>query len=161
MNTKKSPEEALAALMSLCSRSEHSQGEMLEKMRRWQLDEQAQAEIMARLIEGRYIDDERYARAFVKDKLNYSKWGPRKIEQALWAKGIDEQTRHRALDEIADAQYLEILRPLLKAKRRQTRAASEWELNGKLVRYALSRGFTYPLIRQCIDNAEEYEEADD
>ena len=158
---QKSPEEALAALMALCARAEHSQGEMLQKMRQWQISEQDQAAIMQRLIDQHFVDDQRFARAFVKDKRLYAKWGPRKIDQALRTKGIDQDTRRDALDEISGEQWLETLQPLLDAKRRQTHADNQWELNGKLVRYALSRGFTYPIIRQCIADADQYEADED
>ena len=50
-----------------------------------------------------------------------------------------------------DEEYLSVLRPLLKQKRRSTKAESDYEQNQKLVRFALSRGFTYDIIRQCID----------
>jgi regulatory protein len=132
---------------------------MLEKMRRWELPEEEQARVMQRLVSERYVDDERYARAFVKDKVRYNKWGRRKVEQALWQKHIDEDIRQRVLDEIDDEEYLAVLRPLLKQKRKSTKAASDYELNQKLVRFALSRGFTFDIIRQCLDiNEEDFEE---
>jgi regulatory protein len=142
-------------LASLCANAEHCQWEMLEKMRRWELPEEAQARVMQRLVGERYVDDERYAQAFVKDKLNYNKWGRRKIEQALWQKHIDEAVRQRVLDEIADEDYVLVLRPLLKQKRKSTKAASDYELNGKLIKFALSRGFTMDIIRQCINVEDE------
>ncbi|MBQ5407867.1 MAG: RecX family transcriptional regulator [Prevotella sp.] len=142
-------------MASLCANAEHCQWEMLEKMRRWELPEEAQARVMQRLVGERYVDDERYAHAFVKDKLNYNKWGRRKIEQALWQKHIDEAVRQRVLDEIADEDYVLVLRPLLKQKRKSTKAGSDYELNGKLIKFALSRGFTMDIIRQCINVEDE------
>jgi regulatory protein len=146
---------AYLQLAQLCARAEHCQHEMLEKMRRWEMSDEAQARVMARLIQERYVDDERYARAFVRDKIRYNKWGRRKVEQALWQKGIDEDIRQRVLGEVDDEEYLSVLRPLLKQKRRSTKAASDYELNQKLVRFALGRGFTYDIIRQCLDIDEE------
>ena len=146
---------AYLQLAQLCARAEHCQHEMLEKMRRWEMSDEAQARVMARLVKERYVDDERYARAFVRDKIRYNKWGRRKVEQALWQKGIDEDIRQRVLGEVDDEEYLSVLRPLLKQKRRSTKAASDYELNQKLVRFALGRGFTYDIIRQCLDIDEE------
>ena len=153
--------EALAKLTALCARGEHSTGEMIDKLNRWGMtDEAAQARIMAYLTQQRYVDDERFTRAFVRDKIAYNKWGRRKIEQALWAKGVDKATQTKILDEIDDSEYLSVLRPLLQAKQRTLRADSDYEARGKLVRYALQRGFTFDIISQCIDDAEDYE-ADD
>ena len=155
-----SEQGAFLQLSGLCAQAEHCQYEMLEKMKRWGLSEEAQARVMAKLTEDRYVDDERYARAFVHDKVRYNKWGRRKVEQALWQKHIDDDIRQRVLDEVDDEEYLDVLRPLLKQKRRSTKAASDYELNQKLVRFALSRGFTYDIIRQCLDVSEEFEDDD-
>ena len=141
---------AYLQLAQLCARSEHCQHELTEKMRRWGMSDEAQARVMARLVGERYVDDERYARAFVRDKIRYNKWGRRKVEQGLWAKHIDDDIRERVLGEIGDDEYLSVLRPLLQQKRRSVKADSDYELNQKLVKFALSRGFTYDIIRQCI-----------
>ena len=148
---QKSEQDAYLTLAALCAQAEHCQYEMLEKMRRWELDDEAQARVMQRLVSERYVDDERYARAFVKDKVRYNKWGRRKVEQALWQKHIDEDIRQQVLDEIDDEEYISVLRPLLKQKRRSTKAANDYQLNQKLMRFALGRGFTFDIIRQCMD----------
>ena len=134
---RRSENDAYLTLAALCAQAEHCQYEMLEKMRRWELDDEAQARVMQRLVSERYVDDERYARAFVKDKVRYNKWGRRKVEQAL------------------DDEYLSVLKPLLQQKRRSTKAANDYELNQKLMRFALSRGFTFDIIRQCLHVEEE------
>ena len=147
----KTENEAYLALAALCAQAEHCQYEMLEKMRRWELTEDAQARVMAKLIKERYVDDERYAQAFVKDKIRYNKWGRRKVEQALWQKRVDEDIRKRVLDDVDDDEYLNVLRPLLKQKRKTIKAQNDYELNQKLIRFAVGRGFTFDIIRQCID----------
>ena len=124
---------------------------MLEKMKRWELSEEAQARVMAQLIEERYVDDRRYARAFVKDKIRYNKWGRRKVQQGLWMKRIDKEIQDEVLDEIDEKEYLNVLKPLLKQKRKSIKANSDYELNQKLVRFAYGRGFTFDIIRQCLD----------
>lgn len=130
---------------------------MLEKMKKWELADEAQARVMERLIKERYVDDERYARAFVMDKIRYNKWGRRKVEQALWMKRIDKGIQERVLSEVDDEEYVSALRPLLKQKQRSTKAASDYELRQKLIRFALSRGFGFDIIRQCIDVEDEDE----
>ena len=143
--------EAYLRLSALCAQAEHCRHEMLDKMRRWGLDETAAEHVATRLVNERYVDDERYARAFVRDKVCYQKWGRRKIEQGLWQKHIAEDIRKSVLDEVGDEEYLSVLRPLLKQKRKSIKASSDYELNQKLLRFALSRGFTFGIIRQCLD----------
>ena len=144
-------QEAYLQLAALCAQAEHCQQEMRDKMRRWELDETVQNRIIDRLIKERYVDDERYARAFVKDKIRYNKWGRRKVQQALWQKHIDAEIQQRVLDEIDEKEYLDILRPLLKQKRKSIKAENDYELNQKLVRFALGRGFGFDIIRQCLN----------
>ena len=161
---QKTEADAYLTLAALCAQAEHCQHEMLEKMRRWELPEEEQARVMQRLISERYVDDERYARAFVKDKVRYNKWGRRKVEQALWQKHIDEDIRQRVLDEVDDEVYVAVLRPLLQSKRRQLRGLDDFTLRGRLVRFAAGKGFTYDVIRLCVDTdglEEECEEMDD
>ena len=162
MKKEMTEQEAYLQLAALCAQAEHCQQEMRDKMRRWELDETVQNRILARLVKERYIDDERYARAFVKDKIRYNKWGRRKVQQALWQKRIDSDIQQRVLDEIDEKEYLDVLRPLLKQKRKSIKAASDYEQNQKLVRFALGRGFSFDIIRQCLDVDDiDIEEVDD
>lgn len=165
MKKEMTEQEAYLQLAALCAQAEHCQHEMLEKMRKWELSEAVQARVMARLVKERYVDDERYARAFVKDKIRYNKWGRRKVQQALWLKRIDSDIQQTVLDEISDEEYLKVLKPLLKQKIKSIKAESDYERNQKLVRFALGRGFTFDIIRQCLDisdiNEDEFEVDED
>lgn len=153
-------QQAYQKLSDLCARSEHCQHEMLEKMRQWGVSEEEQAEVMERLVKERYIDDERFARAFIYDKIRYNKWGRRKVEQALWMKRIDDSISKPILDEVDDEEYLSILRPMLKQKRKAIKAKSEYELTMKLIKFAMGRGFTMDIIKQCIEVEDEDEFVD-
>ena len=130
-------------------------------MKRWGIEPDAQDRVVARLVKERYVDNERYARAFVKDKIRYNKWGRRKVMQALWMKRIDDDIQRSVLDEIDDKEYIDVLVPLLKQKRKTIKAKSDYELNQKLVRFALSRGFDFSIIRQCMDVDDEMAELDE
>lgn len=155
MKKEMTEQEVYLKLTAICAQAEHCQQEMLEKMIRWDVDEEIRQRIIHRLIAERYIDDERFTRAFVYDKIRYNKWGRRKVEQALWQKRIVKELQQQILDEIDENEYLNVLKPLLKQKRKTTKADNEYELNQKLYRFALSRGFTYDIIRQCINIEEE------
>lgn len=158
MKRQISEADAKSRLAALCAKSEHCCGEMLDKMRQWEVAEDAQARIMQYLTEHKFVDDERYARAMAIDKVRYSKWGRKKIEQALWLKHVDQDIIKTVLDEIPDSEYLDVLRPLLKAKRRSVKGSSEYEVTQKLVRFAMSRGFDYQLIRECLGSDVEEED---
>lgn len=152
-------EMALQRLSALCASAEHCEYEMTEKMRKWEVEESDCERIMEYLRKAKFVDDERYARAFVKDKIKYNKWGRRKVEQGLWAKHIAEDIRQRVLDEVDESQYKSVLTDLLKTKRRSIKAANDYEMNRKLIKFALSRGFDYSIVRHCID-CDDYDEED-
>ena len=151
MKKETTEQEAYLQLAALCAQTEHCQQEMRDKMKRWEMAPEVQERVIARLIKERYIDDERYARAFVKDKIRYNKWGRRKVQQGLWMKHIDDDIQQRVLSEVDDTEYLAVLKPLLKQKAKSIKAENDYELTQKRVRFALGRGFTYDIIRQCLD----------
>lgn len=143
--------EALLRLTSLCSQAEHCSYEMEEKMRKWGLTTEERAGIMKYLTDNKFIDDRRFARVFAIDKIRYNKWGGRKVDQAMWAKHIDEHIRRETLADIDEEEYMAVLRPLIKSKRKGIKAASIYEMNTKLIRFALGRGFSMQQIKKCLD----------
>ncbi len=151
-----SEQEALSKLSALCSRSEHSSGEMREKMRRWQLPPDAAERVLERLVADRYVDDSRYCRLFVRDKLRFDRWGRRKIEQALYRKGVDTDVINAAIAAVTDEEWLDALRPLVAAKRRTLKAADPYEASAKIMRFAIGRGFDMRLVRQCVADADDF-----
>ena len=145
-------EQVLLKLTALCARSEHCRYEMQEKMRRWGVAEAVQGEVVAYLEKEKYIDEARFARFFINDKVKYNKWGRRKVEQALYAKHISPEVSRPILDELVEEQdYTEMLENLLRTKLRTVTGRNAYEVRGKLIRFALSRGFSYDVIEKCVD----------
>lgn len=152
-----SAEAAFSKLAALCARGEHCSGEMDEKMLRWNMEDADRQSVLERLKKEKYVDDERYARAFIHDKINYDKWGRRKIEQALRMKQVAEADYLPALDAVSEDEWLEALRPLIKQKMETTKGRNDYERATKTIKYAMGRGYTLDIIRKCIDEAD-YEE---
>lgn len=144
--------QVLQKLTALCAKSEHCQYEMLTKMKAWDVPETMQAEVLAYLIQEHYVDDERYARAFIRSKATYNRWGRRKIEQALRMKRIGEDVYKPLLDEVcSNEDYEKTLLPLLQTKAKSVKGDTEYEIRGKLIRFALSRGFEYDVIEKVLE----------
>lgn len=142
MKKELTEEQLFYRLSALCARAEHCRQEMAAKMRTWQVPDDVQQRVIGRLADERYIDDSRYARAFVHDKVRYAKWGRRKIEQALYMKRIPDDAIAAALDEVDPSEYIETLRPMLQAKAKSIKADNPYELEMKLMRFAAGRGFS-------------------
>lgn len=148
---KTTKEQALGKLAALCSQSEYCTADLLEKLRKWEIDASDQAEIIAYLVKERYVDDARFARFFVNDKLRFNKWGLRKVEMALRQKQIPPSVSDAVFAEIDDTTYEEVLLPLLEAKWKTTTGRNDYERSMKLIRFAMGRGFDLDIIRKCID----------
>lgn len=150
-------EEALSRLAAYCSTAEHCRAEVIEKMQKWGLPYKEIDRVVDRLVAERYVDDERYCRAFVADKFRFAKWGKVKIGQALYMKKVPNEVYRKYLYEIDETEYLAVLTDLLAAKRKSIHAKDDYELNGKLIRFAISRGFEMNDIRRCIELSDEDE----
>lgn len=119
-------------------------------MRRWGLDKEAIQQNISYLVSHQYIDNARYCKAFVNDKIEYNHWGRRKIEQALWMKRIPEDVSAPILDAIPQERYVEILKPMLKTKLPTIKAESDYERQMELIKFALGRGFSMEEIQLCL-----------
>ena len=142
----KTPEQALAALMRLCARAEKSQEDARRLMRGWGLAERDAKGVLAKLVRDRFIDDARYAGAFVREKLRLSGWGEYKIRTALQRKRIDRALIDAALAEADRSGMDERLRRQLERKARTAKYTTQYELKTKLIRYGLSLGYDYETV---------------
>ncbi len=142
--------EALQRVASYCSAAERCRTEVFEKLQKWSIPPAGIERILFYLEREGYLDEERYCRAFVKDKYRFDKWGRRKIAQALHLKKISSACVNRGLQEIDQHEYRRGLCKLLEAKRRTIHAGDDYQRNAKLVRFALGRGFEMSDIRACL-----------
>ena len=88
----KTAKQALESLMRLCARAERCKADAMRLMHGWEVPFDEREGVLRRLVAERYIDDRRYAEAFVREKSNLSAWGEYKIRSALKRKGIAECT---------------------------------------------------------------------
>ena len=147
----KSAAQALQSLMRLCARAEKSSCDALRLMRSWGVAEGEREGVLAKLIEQRFIDDRRYAEAYVREKSKLSGWGARKIAFQLHQKGISKEIITASIATLDNDAQLEQLTSKLERKMRTTKAANNYELRGKLLRYGLGLGFDYEMTRTAID----------
>ena len=96
------------------------------------------------------LDDERYARAFIHDKVRFARWGTRRIAMELHQKGIDSHIFEPLLHDINQEEYSDALQSLLRTKARTIKASSPYELRMKLLRFAASRGYNFDEASEAI-----------
>ncbi len=144
------PPEALHRAAALCSSAEHCTADIREKLARWGVTEADSRTIIDRLVQERFIDEQRYAVAFVKDKFRFSGWGRIKMRYALQQKRIDGSDIDHALTTLDEEQYNDRLLELLQAKSRSIRDDDPEARRAKLFRFATSRGFESALIFNAL-----------
>ena len=138
----------------LCSKSEKSSGSIARKLHDWGLDgDQAEA-VLKKLAGEQFVDDERFARSYVRDKFRFNKWGKIKIIYQLRAEKIPGPVIEQAIQEIEDEAYRETLTKLLSDKNKTIKAADPYERRGKLLRFAQGHGFEPEHIHSVINEIE-------
>jgi regulatory protein len=126
-----------------------------QKLKRWEVAEDMAERIVAKLVKEKFIDEERYARAFVRDKFRYNHWGRVKIEHELKLKRIASRHIEQGLEELKEEDNLETLRQLIEKKRPSVKGKNEYEIKVKLIRFALGRGFAMDDVIRVVGSLDE------
>ncbi len=135
----------------LCSRGERCRSDILRKVIAYGITDPES--VVEKLVREGYIDDERYARAFARDKSSLQGWGKVKIRVDLQRKRIDESAITAALNEIDPIAADTKLQKLALSKLRQLQNESDPNLRkAKFIRYLMGRGYTYDEIVVIYDN---------
>ena len=134
-----------------CSAAEHCRSEVRAMLERHGTEKPDIESIINNLVKEGFIDESRYARAFVHDKVRFAKWGRVKIAQALWQKRIPQDITDAALESIDYDEYLAALKDVVKAKFRTVKGATEYERKMKTMRSVCSRGYEPALVRKLLD----------
>ena len=153
--------EMLHRAAAYCSAAERCIQDVEKKIKAAGLTGEESDRIIARLLKERFIDESRFARYFVNDKLRFNKWGRIKISYELQRKGIPADIRAEALAGIDEKEYQDILSSLLKSKKKTTRGKDERETYIKLLRFAAGRGFEGRDTSRCLKqlfNGNDYDE---
>lgn len=144
-------DEALHKAAAYCTSVEKCAFDVSEKLSAWGVSDKESGKILAYLTGEDFINEKRFARAFVNDKLRFNKWGKIKIDYALRAKNISTEVIQSALTDIDEDEYSGILTELLKAKLRGLRYKDEYDRYAKLFRFAQSRGFEGGEIKKVFN----------
>ena len=133
--------QALTKVMAMCSQSERCRFDIVAKLTQWELSDEEIAEAVDYLVKEHFLDEERFVRFYVNDKLRFNKWGKVKLRFMLRQKQIPETIVREALDQINDELYINTLHSLLNAKVKSVKGATGYERKGKLAVFAQSHGF--------------------
>jgi regulatory protein len=141
---------ALSKSMAQCSQKEQCCEDIRKKLALWGVGTGDITKIIEILIKERFIDETRYANAFVRDKFKYNKWGKVKIASHLKFKKIPSLIISQALSSIEYDQYVKLIRNILEVHSRQVKAKNNIDLKSKLLRFGLSKGFESSILYEII-----------
>ncbi len=133
-----------------CSGAEHCCLEVRQMLERRKAESADIERIIKYLIKEGYIDESRYAAAFVHDKVRFAKWGRAKIAQALWQKRIPAGVADAALASIDEDEYMAAIKDVVASRYRQTNGATEYERKIKTMKSVCSRGYEPALVRRVL-----------
>lgn len=145
-----SEEKAFSRMANLCARRECCVFDIETKLLRYKLDSETIERIIAELKKEKYIDELRFTRSFIHDKVRFNKWGRVKINFALRQKRIPKNIVDEAFLDYSDDELNASLKDLLQTKWKSIKGNSEYEKQTKLIRFALNRGFEMDNILQCM-----------
>lgn len=136
-----------------CSHSERCISEVESKLQQWGVPNDHIAPIIAYLLKEKYLDERRYAMAFVNDKFRFQQWGKLKMLFHLKIKKIEPEVIREALNSIDALAYESMIRKLSHAKSLKISYKSENEKNTKVIRYLASKGFETELVGLYLKTA--------
>ncbi len=152
MNNTISFDLALSKAMNICSKSEKCAFDINQNLYKWGVNSIDSERIIQKLIADNFIDDRRYAKAYVRDKFRFNDWGRIKIGYTLRNKGIPSETIYLAMEEIDEEDYLSKLKELITAKLKTIKASGYYETKAKVYRYAQSKGFETDIIEKVLNS---------
>ena len=144
------PDQVLDKMAKYCAYQERCVKEVRDKLKTFDIAEEEKTKILDYLLDNRFVNDERYAKAFVRGKVNQSGWGVNKIRFHLIQKGIDKDIIDEALGQTDEEAYRQRLIEILKTKAKTVKADSDFEKKRKLAAYAMQKGFEGSLVWETL-----------
>ena len=144
------PDQVLDKMAKYCAYQERCVKDVRDKLKTFDLPQEEKDKILDYLLDNRFVNDERFARSFVRGKINQSGWGLNKIRFHLMQKGIAKETIDEALGQTDEDLYRQRLIDILKTKSKTIKAETDFEKKRKLAAYAMQKGFEASLVWEVL-----------
>lgn len=144
-------DEALVKLQRYCAYQDRCHKEVMQKLKEMQMVSQATEQIILALIEEDYLNEERFAMAFVRGKFKIKKWGRRRLMSELKQRNISKYLIQKALNQVSDVEYQATFEALAHKKANSLKGISVLKKKKKLADYLLYRGWESHLVYEKIN----------
>ncbi len=145
-----SAKDALVKAASFCAYQERCHKEVKDKLYGMGLNTDDVNWVITELITENFLNERRFAEAFVRGKFNYKKWGRKKIEYALLQKAITSGNIRLAMKQIDENEYKVVLKELLLEKSETVNAPNSFAKKDKLFKYAMGKGYETETIKEVL-----------
>lgn len=146
------PHLALTKMQSWCAYQERAQQDARNKLYELGMWEEAVENIITKLIEDNFLNEERFAMTFARGKFTIKKWGKIKIKQELKQKKVSEYCIKKALAQIDETEYFNALKKIIESKRKLIKESNKIKLQYKLMNYVLSKGYEKDLVFDVLND---------
>jgi regulatory protein len=146
------PKESKVKIAKFCAYQERCHQEVRDKLYAYGILPNDVEEIIYELIQNDFINEERFAKAFVRGKFNYKKWGRIKITQELKKRKISKYCINKGLGEISEEKYKVVLTEILDKKSKQFSSLKEYQKNYKAVQFAMGKGYESTIAWSIINS---------
>ncbi len=144
-------EEALVKLQKYCSYQDRCHKEVAQKLKEMQMISQASEQIILNLIEGNFLNEERFAMAYVRGKFRIKKWGKRRLVSELKQRQISKYIINKAINQISEDDYKTTFEVLAERKATSLLGKSKLKNKKKLADYLLYRGWESHLVYEKVN----------
>ncbi len=144
------PAQTFDRISSYCSYQERCVRDVEQKLAEWKVPGGKISTIIKKLKAERFIDDERFARLFVRGKFRSNKWGRLKIRYELKGRGIPENLIREALPEISDEDYRKTIRELILKKKSEIKPGKNLNIREKIITFVTGKGFEFDLTAEIL-----------
>jgi regulatory protein len=148
-------EQALQKLRQYCTYQERSHYEVQQKLWDLGIRRADHDEIISKLIEEDYVNEERFAKAFAGGKFRMKDWGRKKIYHALKEKRVSEYSIKKAMKEIDDEEYKKVLHELAEKKHASLKGEQYLVRKKKTMDYLLQKGYEADLVMKVVNEFNE------
>jgi len=144
------PDQILDKMAKYCAYQERCVKDVRDKLKTFDIPQEEREKILDYLLDNRFVDDGRFAKSFVRGKINQSGWGLNKIRFHLVQKSIAKKIIDEALEQTDEEVYRQRLINILKVKAKSVKAETEFEKKRKLAAYAMQKGFEGSLVWEVV-----------
>ncbi|MFT3845943.1 MAG: regulatory protein RecX [Lacibacter sp.] len=146
-------EQAHQKAKHYCAYQERCHSEVKEKLYGFGLRKSEVEELLSKLIEEDYLNEERFAVQFTGGRFRMKQWGRVKIKYELKQKQVSEYIIRKALKTIDEDDYLTTLQKLFNQKLQQLSSEKNIFIKKRKLRdYLLQKGYETPLITELLKN---------